>query len=209
MVEKEYLKELIKKVNDLRKETKFEKIDIGSCSIVYLPIKKQNLSCLFEGLSTQYRRQLKNIKYQDKIRANCKNYLKIYKDKQSKIVFIESIHEGIIDVVFLSKYEGNIRYLFPFDENGLFYPTYTYVTKFENNKVVEEYMVENSQIVYQHYFNETKDKVDFYLINYVPTGSFPVISECKGIYYFNPLRFETLYYKTWIDEMKERANSKT
>lgn len=205
MVEKEYLKELIKKVNDLRKETKFEKIDKSNCSIVYLPIKNETFYCLFEGLSAQYRRQLKNIKYKDKIRSNCKNYLKIYKDKQEKIVFIESIREGKIDDVFLSKYEGDTRYLFPFDENGSFYPTYTYVTKFENNKVVEEYMVDNSQIVYQHYFNETKDKVDYYLINYVPTGSYPVISEGKGIYYFNPLRFESLYYKTWLDEMKEKS----
>lgn len=204
MVEKEYLKELIKKVNNLRKRTKFETIDKSNYSIVYLPIKTEILTCLFEGLSTQYRRQLKNIKYKDKIRANCKNYLKIYKDQQGKVVFIETIHEGKIDVVFLSKYEGNTRYIFPFDENGSFYPTYTYVTKFENNKVVEEYMVDNSQIVYQHYFNETKDKVDFYLINYVPTGSYPVLSECKGIYHLNPLRFETLYHKTWLDEMKKK-----
>ena len=205
MVSKSYLKRLLKKVNDLRKVTTFEEVDKKDCTIVYLPIKSEEFNCYCEGLSSQHRRMRRNIKYTDKIRANCKRYLKIYKDKQGKVVFIEKFPAdmGNLKLVFLARYENNVRYLFPFSEDGSFYPTYTFVAKFENNKVVEEYQVDDGQIVYEHYFNETKDKVDFYSINYVPEGSYPIRSECKGVYYFNPLRFEMLGYRTWLDDRKE------
>ncbi len=204
MVGKIYLKKLLKKVNNLRKKTKFKEIDKSDCSVVYLPKKSEWATCFCEGLSSQHKRQIKNIKYTDKIRANCKNYLKIYKNQQGKVVLIECypMEKGKVNLVFLARYEGNVRYLFPFQEDGSFYPTYTYVAKFENNKVIEEYMVEDNQIVYEHYFNETKEKVDFYSINYVPTGTYPILSECKGIFYFNPLRFEMFEYRTWLDERK-------
>lgn len=202
MVEKRYLKQLLKKTNKLRKNFKFKEINKSKCSVVYLPIKSESFTCFCEGLSSQHRRQLKNIKYIEKIRNNCKNYLKIYKNEDNKVVFIECypMEKGKVNLVYLAYYKGSIRYLFPFCENGEFYPTYTYVSKFENEKVIEEYIVEGNQIVYEHYFNETEEKVDFYFINYVPTGSHPILDEIKGVYYFNPLRFEMLEKKTWLDE---------
>ena len=180
---------------------RFEKIDKSKCFVVYLPIKSEELTCLCEGLSSQHIRQIKNIKYTDKIRANCKKYLKIYKDQQGKIIFIEwhSVEDGEGNLVFLARYKDNIRYLFPFWKDGSFYPTYSYVAKFENGKVVEEYKVEGNQIIYEHYFDESDEKVDFYSINYVPDGKCPIISECEGRYYFNPLRFEMLNSSTWLD----------
>lgn len=205
MVEKEYLKQLLKKTNELRKNFKFKEIDKGKCSVVYLPIKSESFTCFRDGLSSQHRRLIRNIKYTKKLRANCKNYLKIYKDEEDKIVFIECypMEEGKVNLVFLAYYENNVRYLFPFRETGDFYPTGTYVAKFENKKVVEEYYVGGNQIVYEHYFNETKEKVDFYSINYVPTGSYPILDEIKGIYHFNPLSFEMLERRTWLDEEKK------
>lgn len=202
MVEKEYLKQLLQKTNELRNNFKFKEINKTECSIVYLPIKNETFDCFCEGLSSQHRRQIKNIKYTDKIRANCKSYLKIYKDKEDKIVFIECypMEKGKVNLVFLAYYEGDVRYLFPFRETGDFYPTGTYVAKFKNGKVVEEYYANGNQIVYEHYFNETKEKVNYYKINYVPEGSYPVMDEIKGIYYFNPLRFEMLERKTWLGE---------
>ena len=204
-VDKKYLKKLLKETNKLRKNFAFKEINKDECSVVYLPIKSETFGCFCEGLSNQYKRQIKNIKYSDKIRANCKNYLKIYKNKENKVVFIECYpKEESVNLVYLAHYEGNVRYLFPFCENGEFYPTCSYVAKFENDKVVEEYQVDGNQIVYELYFDETKDKVNYYLINYVPTGTFPVLDECWGIYYFNPLRFELLKRKTWLDERNKK-----
>ncbi|MDE7400217.1 MAG: hypothetical protein K2N06_11920 [Oscillospiraceae bacterium] len=80
--------------------------------------------------------------------------------------------------------------MFPFSANGGFYPTYSYVTKRDNDKVVEEYMVDGDQIVYEGYSNESETRVDYVYINFVSGGKVPILEQRTGVFRFTPLRYE-------------------
>lgn len=74
-------------------------------------------------------------------------------------------------------------YFIPFFKGGNAYPTYTYVCKIQEGSVLCEYMVNGNQIVYECYSNETENTIEYYSVNYVKNGKYPVLEEKKAIIY--------------------------
>ena len=197
--EKDYLKLLIQTVNKKYEQFEYAEIDESSCDIFYMPTKKENYVGLQMGLSEQARLLKCNIKETTKIRSNCKNYIKILK-QDNQIVKIESINNGKVDSTYLAYYEDGYRCLFPYTESGHRYPTYISVIHFEENKVVEEYMVESSQILYKKYGKQKDNKVDYYYINYIPTGRRPILEEMSGYYLADTLEYVGKEYYVWTQD---------
>lgn len=195
--DKNYLKSLIQTSNNKFKQFKYIEINDDSCDIYYMPTKNQNYIGLQLGLSEQARLMKYNIQESTKIRSNSKNYIKIYK-KDNKILKIEKFNNGKFDCTYLACYENEYRYLFPYTETGHKYPTYLCVSRFENNKVAEEYMVQSNQIIYSKYGKQKDGKVNYYYINYVPEGKAPILEEKSGYYLVDSLEYIEKEYYVWL-----------
>lgn len=193
-----YLNSLIFKVNELRKQIGFYEIDIASCSISYMPTKKTSFIGFKEGYGDVFTRNQKSMRQSDKLRSTTKGYLRFIKNINGELVQVESYNHGRIDCLFQVHWFEHIRYLFPFSTDGTYYPTYTYVTKYDSNHVVEEYMVDGSQIVYETYSYKPNHNIDYTLINYVTGGNYPVREVRKGVFQLNPLTYEEKYYDSWL-----------
>lgn len=78
MVEESYLRKLIAKTSALRKKVKYKSINTDECDVTYMATKKKS----FVGMKQGYAKQLSGIengiKESAKIRANCKDYLKLF-----------------------------------------------------------------------------------------------------------------------------------
>lgn len=105
----------------------------------------------------------------------------------------------VIDCLFQIYWIENVRYLFPYSGEGAFYPTYTYVTKYEENCVVEEYMIQGKQIVHETYIQNSNGQIDYNYINYVSGGKYPVREIRKGKFYLNPLTYVESYSDNWLN----------
>ena len=169
-------------------------MDVNSYDINYMPTKKQSFIGLQLGAAEQARQLKYNIQESMKIRANCKNYQKILK-KNHTIVKIENIVNGRIDAIYLAYYEDDYRYLFPYMKSKDPYPTYLSVTHF-----MEEYMVQSDQIVYRKYGKPRNNKIDYYYINYVPQGKYPVIEELQGFYVADTFELKEEKHNVWFHE---------
>ena len=194
-----YLQELLAHVSIIKNKVKYKAIIPDSFSVTYMATKKESFIGKKSGYAEQLLRIEKGIKESEKIRANCKDYLKIFRNEKGRVLQIESYVRGRLDCLFQAYYDADLYYLFPFSSDGGFYPTYAYVTRYEGDKVVEEYMVEGNQIVYECYLNETKACVNYYFINYVKDGKYPIIEKRKGIFRFAPLRYENIEIDTWLE----------
>lgn len=190
MVDEGYLRNLITQTCNIRRKAKYKPINLDECVVTYMATKKKSFVGMKSGYAEQLFRIENGIKESEKIRANCKDYLKIFRNRQGNILQIEKYTNGKIDCLFQTYYGENLCCLFPFSVNGGFYPTYSYIIKRENNKIVEEYMVDGDQIVYERYSNETETGVDYEFVNYVSGGKVPILEERKGIFRFAPLRYE-------------------
>ena len=95
------------------------------------------------------------------------------------------------------KWIEGARYLFPYSSRGDFYPTY--VTKYEDNSVVEEYMVDGSKIVHETYTKNSNGQIDYDYINYVSGGNYPVREIRKGKFYLNLLTYVEKSRDTWLN----------
>ncbi|MEE0060912.1 MAG: hypothetical protein UE295_08800 [Acutalibacteraceae bacterium] len=199
MIDFDFLDTLINDVEKLRNQIEFREIDITKCMVSYMPTKKTSFVGYKQGYSDCLVRNEKGIKESDKIRANIKNYHKLIKDENVELIQIETYGNGRIDCVFQVHWLENTRYLFPFSANGGFYPTYVYATKFEDNSVVAEYMVQGSQIVYETYSYNSDNQVDYSCIHYVSGGNYPVREQRKGIFKLNPLTNNQTYYDCWLN----------
>lgn len=202
-VSKRYLRELMVSVNDLCDKTKYKEIDMTGCSFSFMATKKVTFIGLREGYSEQIVRNDKKIKEVPKVRSDCQNYNKIIRDASGKVIQIENFINGRLDVLYQVHWDGKTCYRFPYSSDGYPYPTYTCVTRWENSKVVEEYFVEEGQIVYECYYDESYRQAKHYYIDYVPEGQYPVLGERKGIFKFNPLVYECLESHYWWSEMDE------
>ena len=202
-IDKEYLKNLIEEVIVSRREYAFDPCCKDGCSVSYLPTK----DVVFAGLEFGYNKEqiLKKAGIFEKssLRTNCKNYCEIYRDNNNIIKMISVINGGKVDCIFQAFYKDNKRFLFPFFENGNYYPTYSFVSKTENGEIVENYKVDKVQIVYEGYSNRTDNSVDYYLINYVPEGSYPVREEFIGKFIFEPPQLEEISSYVWLDDLKK------
>lgn len=198
--DKDYLKTLIEISNNKFEQFKYVDIDEDSFDICFMPTKNQHYIGLQLGLSSQAILKRHNIKESNSIRSNSKNYIKILK-KDNKIVKIESVNNGKKDCTFLAYYENEYRYLFPYTETGSKYPTYLSVTHFDDNKVMEEYLVQKGQIIYSQYGNQEDGKVNYYYINYVPDGKHPILEEKSGYYIVDSLEYVENEYFVWTQNL--------
>jgi len=201
-IDLKYLDSLI--MNVKRKRFKYSIIDETSTEIVYL----RTLSSLsFDihkcGLMGDFRRQKYKIKIQANLRKGTKNYLRII-NLNNKAKKIESFVNGVVDVLFLAFYEDDIRYLFPFSSNGNPYPTYIYVTRYKEGMVLEEYMVQSNQIIYEKYNKQDEIKTLYFRVNYVPNGKHKILDYEKGVFENNSfINYTLLEYRSWLDELSE------
>lgn len=201
MEKHQYLKELIHKVNSLRKKIRYSEIDVLDCTVSYMATKKTVFVGYKQGYYDQHCRNQKGMKEVDKLRSTAKNYLKFFKDKSGKLIQIECYTEGKLECYFQAHWIDNVRYLFPFSPKGGNYFTYSYATRYQEGMVTEEYMVEGNQIVYESYSYQSNNEVEYEYINYVPSGQFPVISEKKGRFRLVPLTYEEYYFDWWMNHM--------
>ena len=193
-----YLSSLLTEANELRKQIKFCEIDIAGCSISYMPKKQTSFVGFKEGCSDILDRNEKAMKESDKIRSTSKNYLRFLKDKEGRLVQVDNYCNGRIDCLFQVHWFGNVRYLLRFSADGTYYPTYTYVTKYDADRVVEEYMINSGQIIYEAYSYKSAQDIDYIRIDYVPDGNYPVRGIRKGVFSLNPLTYKEQYYDDWL-----------
>ena len=205
MIDYKYLDSLVKQVNKLSEKTKFREFDITKCSFSYMPTKNTSFVGYKEGYSEYLIKNQKGITVSDKIRANTKSYHRLIKNEAGELIQIETYNNGSLDCIFQVHWIENTRYLFPFlytkDPNPRYihYPTFVYVTRFENKAVVEEYMVIGSQIVYELYSYKSNNEIEYSCINYVSGGSHPIREEKQGTFKLDPLTYNETYYDCWLN----------
>ena len=197
----EYLQELLQEVNDLRTKIEYSEANENDYDeIVYIANKNNTRIGLQLGLQRELDCKKYNLKEKHSIRKGSQYYCKIYK-KGGNVVRVESYVKGRIDVVFLAYYTEDKRFMFPFSSDGGFYPTYAYATHFHDGIVDEEYCSDETQIVYERYLYTDDDSVRYECINYVPNGTYPVLSKASGIFALSPeLNFTSTQYSTWRDD---------
>ncbi len=195
----DYLNNLIDEVKELRERIKFCETDFIDCCCSYMPIKKLSFVGFKQGYSDYLIRSQKSLKESDKLRSTTKDYLKFIKNKCGELIQIESFNNGKLDCLFQVCWIENVRYLLPFSANGGYYPTYVYATKYEDNCVVEEYMVDGKQIVHETYTYVSSEEVNYSYINYVLDGNYPIREKRKGKFKLNPLTYEEIYNDTWLN----------
>ncbi len=199
---KEYLKELIietqKKFNDFV----FEFSNAKTADVTYVCTKKRNPIGMKSGIAGLAEMRTYNVKELQSIRPNCKYYNKFYKEN-GKVKRIDCIVGGHneIDVVYIAHYDGNRRYIFPYFENhekAVGY--YVIVAEFDSESVIEEYMSNDSQIVYEQYDFSNSNNIGYYCINYVPNGNFSILGESEGEYNAESLEYKPISNYAWRDK---------
>ena len=196
----DYLQALLTEVNALRENFPYRELNENDYdAVIYIANKNDTRIGVQQGLRQVLACQKHHFRETERIRANSKNYCKLYK-KQGKTVRVESFVKGRLDVVFLAHYTEDKRFLFPFSEAGGFYPTYTYVTHFSGDLVDEEYYADGHQIVYERYHYHDDQTAGYDFINYVPAGTAPVLSRASGVFILKPeLQYHADEYVTWRD----------
>ena len=151
--------------------------------IVYIRNRHDLVTGIHEGLDSIYTMQKNKIKEQKTLRANSKNYIKKYY-ADGILNEIECFVEGKFDCRFIAVYDENKRYLIPFTETGAYYPTYSHILEKHEN-YYEEYMIDDVQIVYRKYTQQTDKNYAYLYINYVPQGSYPICALETGTFVIN------------------------
>lgn len=144
----EYLGALIDETNVFAKNTPWVDTRDQATKIEYAKSLCDLHTGLDIGMFHRAKEQKRGVKRTKKLGVK-KAYLKYYYEGDT-LTYIES-YVKTLDVIFRVIYDGNMRYLVPFFKNGMPYPTYIHACKIENGKVVEEWTVEDNQIVYDGY----------------------------------------------------------
>ena len=171
-------------INLRRKQAIWTPPNEDECVITYMRMPPGSLGFGFcEGIPFSYHRQKHKSKERPKLRKGTMNYLRLVR-RNGNLLRVDKYVNGRIDVVHLAQYFDGVRYLFPFMDGGGFYPTYTYVTYWENDQPSMELWVEGGQILRWTYdYREDKTIVASY-INAVPDGTVPILS--RGSHVFIP-----------------------
>ena len=187
---KEYLQQLLENTKQLYDSFEYPNLDLSLAKITYIPTKKRNYLGIRAGIDGLSEMKRYNVREVDSIRKNCMFYNKYYKVDE-KVLQIDCFVAGHdrLACTYVAYYENNCRYLFPFHNQTKDIGAYILVTRFENDRVVEEYFVRNGQIVYESYEYSDNNIVKNYAINYVPLGKYPVITESKGYYLLDTLEY--------------------
>ena len=196
---KEYLKRLIedtfKKFNDFECDI----FDFPEAQISYIATKKRFNIGLQSGLSGLAEMKTYKSKESTSIRKNCQYYNKFYKE-DGKIRKIECFIDGHdrLSSTYIAHYENGTRFLFPFEDGQKDpFARHIFVANIKDDKVIEEYHVDCNHINYEKYEYREDNKVDYYYINYVPTGNDPVLCETEGYFLTESLEFIKTYEFNW------------
>lgn len=196
---REYLIELMKDAQEKFVHFSYVKSDVPNEKITYVCTKKRNMMGILSGLSGLAEMKKYEVKEVFSIGSNCKYYNKFYKSNNG-LIKIECFVGGRddIDVIYIAHYDGNCRYLFPYlSDLSKAVGYYIVVTKYENGNAVEEYMVNNGQIVYEKYDYLGKNEVGYYCVNCVPNGKYQILGEEEGIYDKNTLEYSQVSNNAW------------
>lgn len=201
MPSKDYLQTLLNTAHQKFNDYERLECDTTPLSISYIPTKKRCFMGLKDGISGFAEMRKYKVKESSQIRSNCMYYQKLYKAK-GKVIKIDSFVAGHerLSVSYSAYYESDYRYLFPYTSLGTKSLTYMIVTRYKDGKVFEEYMVSGNQIVYEKYDYADKSKVNYYYINYVPTGTYPVLAEESGHYLIDTLEYVQEQSFVWDQE---------
>ena len=196
--DKKYLEHLIEQITQKCTDFKYPELDLSAAVITYIPTKKRYFTGLRSGMDGLAEMKKYNVKESPAIRPNCMFYHKFYK-ADGKILKIDSFVSGHDRLAggYIAYYEDNWRYLFPVDGDKIQTGSYILATHFENNRVVEECFVLSHQIVYEKYTYPDSGKVDYYYINYVPAGKYPVLAEHCGYYFPDTLEYVDVQHYAW------------
>lgn len=194
----EYLDKLTKDCQEIKKKIQYRNILLDNLTISYLVTKNHSFIGYHQGYYEQIVQHQYKLKESAKIRANSKNYLEIYRDKSNDIVQIVKYCNGHIDCIHQSYMHDNKRYLVPFSSTGGFYPTYIYVTVYNDADIIEEYAIEGRQIIYDKYMKESDKQIAFSRINYVVGGNVPILEEMEGLITIDPLSYNEIDFDNWI-----------
>ncbi len=169
--------------------------------ITYLPNRQRFSMGLGEGLAFQAECKTYKTTEKDKIKANCLHYNKIYK-KDGRVVKIENYFDGKTDhSCFLAYYEDHYRYLFSIDAHKV--GNWTFITRFENNRVVEECTISGNTLAYEKYSGFSENRVDYYSAFYVPYSYCIMQGEVIGYFELPSLNFVTTSSYSWNDIYKK------
>lgn len=185
----EYLKCLLEKTKDVFEKYECTDCDFPLAEISYIATKKHNHMGICLGIDSIVQMKKYKTKKVANIRSNCNYYNKFY-EIDGKVVRIDMYVAGHnrIDHSFIAYYERNYRYLFPYSGNVKTVGR-IFVTHFQDDKVIEEYIVDGNQIVYNSYDYSVEGKVYNYYINYVPNGSYPILAESSGYFTIDTLDY--------------------
>ncbi len=169
------------------------------CEIRYMRNIKGLRSILLCGQMSEKLKKDKNIFERKKLTANAKNYYKLFY-KKNVLLKVESYINGRIDNIYLCYYYDNLRILKPFSKDGGFYPTYTLITVYSNNKVVKEIYISGSQIIIETY-SYNGGSIDYECANLVPDSpKHKILSYSKGSFSDNLNYTETENF-SWLETL--------
>ena len=198
---KEYLQTLLNSAQQKFNDYERLELDTTPFEITYIPTKKRNWLGLKDGISGLAEMRKYKVKESSIIRSNSMYYHKLYK-AEGKVKKVDSFVAGHerLDVSYSAHYESDYRYLFPYTTFGTKSWTYMIVTHYKHGKVFEEYMVSGNQIVYEKYDYTNEGIVNYYYINYVPTGTYPILAEESGHYLIDTLEYVQEQSSVWYQE---------
>ena len=127
--------------------------------------------------------------------------------KNGKVERIESYVYSKLSVVYLAYYEGNRRYLFPFMPNGSEYPTYTFVSVYNDGLTTEVYHTDSSQIILQQYQQLNENETDIVIVNAVPKGKVPIQEHWYGKL-IKKEHWEYKAYSSYLSNQTKEDNNK-
>lgn len=199
--EKAYLCQLLAEAQEKFQAVQLDGADLSNTEISYLPTKQRFLAGLRLGLSGQAEMRKYKLQERNKLRSGCRFYLRMYR-AGGKLLRIDDVRDSSEDWGWAAQYDKDVRWLIPILRGKKSAASYMVVTRFREGVVAEEYQVRGNQIVYEAYAPMGEDRVDYYLINYVPTGKYPVLGEEQGYFTLPGLEYTRLNGSVWYQERK-------
>lgn len=97
-----------------------------------------------------------------------------------------------IDVVYIAYYDGNRR-LFPFLENHeKTVGHYVIVAEYDDENIIEEYITNFNQIIYDQYDFSNRNNVGYHCIIYVPNGKSLILGKSEREYNAESLKYNPI-----------------
>lgn len=174
----EYLNKLIDKTNDFAKHTAWIDTRDQATKVEYAKNICDFSTGIDIGIAHIDIEKKCKVKRTKKLGTK-KIYLKYYYDGDT-LTYIEN-YVNELNLIFEVVYDGNIRYLIPFYQTGMPYPTYIHAAKIENGRVIEEWQVKDNEIIYECYsYYSNGSDVYYDLINYAKGGKRQILMKKNG-----------------------------